>query len=318
MAVPQIEEMVEAGVHFGHRVSRWNPKMKPYIYGKRNLIHIIDLVDTVRGLSRAQRFLTNLVAAGHKIILVGTKRQAKAVIESEATRAGMPYVSERWLGGTLTNYTTIRSRLRRLEELESLESTGRARRVWPRRAVLLHARARASIRRNLEGIRTHRPPARLPRRRRRPQGVHRGQGGPQPPRHPDRRDPRHRQRPDRRRPRDPRQRRRDALGAAAALAPRRRRRRGQGEHARHRARRRADQRRPRHPVGPLSRRHELGAPRSAQGAAWAASPTNSATCRVPIRRRRRAGTEGGGRRRRRGGAGEGRSRPRGLRRRSLR
>jgi small subunit ribosomal protein S2 len=153
VALPQIEEMVEAGVHFGHHVSRWNPKMKPYIYGKRNFIHIIDLVHTVRGLARAQRFLTNLVAAGHKIILVGTKRQVKAVIQTEATRAGMPYVNERWLGGTLTNYTTVRSRLRRLEELESLESTGRLASM-PKKQQSFYTRELERIRRNLEGIRT--------------------------------------------------------------------------------------------------------------------------------------------------------------------
>jgi small subunit ribosomal protein S2 len=153
VAVPQIEEMVEAGVHFGHHVSRWNPKMKPYIYGKRNFIHIIDLVHTVRGLSRAQRFLTNLVAAGHKIILVGTKRQVKAVIQSEATQAGMPYVNERWLGGTLTNYQTVRSRLRRLEELESLESTGRLA-AMAKKQQSFYTRELERIRRNLEGIRT--------------------------------------------------------------------------------------------------------------------------------------------------------------------
>ena len=114
----QIEELVEAGVHFGHRVSRWNPKMKPYIYGKRNFIHIIDLVETVRGLARAQRFLRNLVSAGHKVVMVGTKRQVKNVVQTEATRCGMPYVNERWLGGTLTNYTTVRDRLAHLEKLE--------------------------------------------------------------------------------------------------------------------------------------------------------------------------------------------------------
>jgi small subunit ribosomal protein S2 len=153
VAVPQIEELVEAGVHFGHHVSRWNPKMKPYIHGKRNLIHIIDLVATVRGLARAQRFLTGLVAAGHKIILVGTKRQVKNVIQAEATRGGMPYVNERWLGGTLTNYTTIRSRLRRLEELEALETSGRLA-TLPKKQQSYYTRELERIRRNLEGIRT--------------------------------------------------------------------------------------------------------------------------------------------------------------------
>ena len=148
-----IDELVEAGVHFGHRVSRWNPKMKPYIHGKRNLIHIIDLVQTVRGLARAQRFLRNLVTAGHKVVLVGTKRQVKAVVQSEAQRAGMPYVNERWLGGTLTNYTTVRSRLKRLEELEALEASGRVA-LMPKKQQSRVQRDLQRIRRNLDGIRT--------------------------------------------------------------------------------------------------------------------------------------------------------------------
>jgi len=153
LAVPNIEQLIEAGVHFGHHVSRWNPKMKPFIYGKRNTIHIIDLVHTVRGLARAQRFLSNLVAAGHKIILVGTKRQVKSVVQTEATRAGMPYVNERWLGGTLTNYTTVRSRLRRLEELEALETSGRMA-TMAKKLQSYYQRELERIRRNLEGIRT--------------------------------------------------------------------------------------------------------------------------------------------------------------------
>lgn len=120
MAIVQVNDLIEAGVHFGHRASRWNPKMRPYIYGKRNLIHIIDLRETVRGLLRAYRYLSQLSSKGSLILFVGTKRQAKETIEREAGRCGMPYVSERWLGGTLTNYRTIRERLKRLQELESL------------------------------------------------------------------------------------------------------------------------------------------------------------------------------------------------------
>jgi small subunit ribosomal protein S2 len=112
--------MIEAGVHFGHRASRWNPKMRPYIYGKRNLIHIIDLRETVRGLLRAYRYLAKVASSGSLVLFVGTKRQAKEAIEREAARCGMPFVSERWLGGTLTNYRTIRDRLKRLQELETL------------------------------------------------------------------------------------------------------------------------------------------------------------------------------------------------------
>jgi small subunit ribosomal protein S2 len=112
--------LIEAGVHFGHRASRWNPKMRPYIYGKRNLIHIIDLRETVRGLLRAYRYLAQVTSRGSLVLFVGTKRQAKEAVEREAARCGMPYVSERWLGGTLTNYRTIRERLKRLQELEAM------------------------------------------------------------------------------------------------------------------------------------------------------------------------------------------------------
>jgi small subunit ribosomal protein S2 len=120
VAIVQVKDLIEAGVHFGHRASRWNPKMRPYIYGKRNLIHIIDLRETVRGLLRAYRYLAQVASRGSLILFVGTKRQAKEAIEREAARSTMPYVSERWLGGTLTNYRTIRDRLKRLNELEAM------------------------------------------------------------------------------------------------------------------------------------------------------------------------------------------------------
>jgi small subunit ribosomal protein S2 len=120
VAIVQVKDLIEAGVHFGHRASRWNPKMRPYIYGKRNLIHIIDLRETVRGLLRAYRYLAKVTSNGSLVVFVGTKRQAKETIEREAARCGMPFVSERWLGGTLTNYRTIRDRLKRLVELESM------------------------------------------------------------------------------------------------------------------------------------------------------------------------------------------------------
>ena len=120
MAIVQVQELIESGVHFGHRASRWNPKMRPFIYGKRNLIHIIDLRETVRGLLRAYRYLAKVASRNSLVLFVGTKRQAKEAVEREAQRSGMPYVSERWLGGTLTNYRTIRDRLKRLQELEAL------------------------------------------------------------------------------------------------------------------------------------------------------------------------------------------------------
>ena len=120
MALVDVKEMLEAGVHYGHRASRWNPKMRPYIYGKRNLIHIIDLRETVRGLLRSYRYLSKLTSGGSLVLFVGTKRQGKDILEKEAAKCGMPYVSERWLGGTLTNFKTIRNRLNRLRELESM------------------------------------------------------------------------------------------------------------------------------------------------------------------------------------------------------
>ncbi len=120
MSIVQVKDLLEAGVHYGHRASRWNPKMRPYIYGKRNLIHIVDLRETVRGILRAHKYLSQVVSRGSLVLFVGTKRQGKEIVEREAARCNMPYVSERWLGGTLTNYRTIRNRLRRLEELEAM------------------------------------------------------------------------------------------------------------------------------------------------------------------------------------------------------
>ena len=120
MALVDVKNLLDAGVHYGHRASKWNPKMRPYIYGKRNLIHIVDLRETVRGLLRSYRYLSQVVSKGSGVLFVGTKRQAKEIVEREANRCGMPYVSERWLGGTLTNFKTIRSRLNRLKELETM------------------------------------------------------------------------------------------------------------------------------------------------------------------------------------------------------
>jgi small subunit ribosomal protein S2 len=147
-----VKDLIDAGVHFGHRASRWNPKMKPYIYGKRNLIHIIDLKETVRGLLRATKYFHRVAASNGLILFVGTKRQAAETIVEEATRAGMPYVTERWLGGTLTNFRTIRSRLDRLEELESILD-GEQAATFSKKMVSTFTRERKKIQRNLEGIR---------------------------------------------------------------------------------------------------------------------------------------------------------------------
>jgi len=118
-----VKELIESGVHFGHRASRWNPKMAPYIYARKNLIHIIDVRETIRGLFAGQEVLDAGRRRGSLILLVGTKRQAQRdAVERESLRCGMPFVSERWLGGCLTNFRTVRSRLGRLEELEALRS----------------------------------------------------------------------------------------------------------------------------------------------------------------------------------------------------
>lgn len=152
MALISMSELLEAGVHFGHRSSRWNPKMAPYIYTKRNLIHIIDLQQTVRGLLRATHFLTRLCSTGEKILLVGTKRQAKTVIVTEAKRCSMPYVAERWLGGTLTNFATIRSRLKRLHEIEGMERDGKIQ-LFKKKEIARIMREKRKLLRNLDGIR---------------------------------------------------------------------------------------------------------------------------------------------------------------------
>lgn len=152
MAQFEVQEILNAGVHFGHRTSRWNPKMRPYIYGRRNLIHIIDIRETVRGLLRAQKYLRRVAAQGSLILFVGTKRQAKEAVREAAEECGMPYVTERWLGGTLTNFRTIRSRLKRLEELEALEESGELAHFSKKMQASL-MREKRKIYRNLNGIR---------------------------------------------------------------------------------------------------------------------------------------------------------------------
>lgn len=160
-ALVTLEELIQAGVHFGHRCSRWNPKMAPYIYGKRNSIHIIDLRETVKGLIRASFFLERLVRSGGEVLIVGTKPQIKQLVRAEAERCGMHFVSERWLGGTLTNHSTIRSRLARLEELEQLEKSGEAAQ-FTKKTLSQMAREKKKLIRNLEGIRRmHRLPQAL-------------------------------------------------------------------------------------------------------------------------------------------------------------
>ncbi len=147
-----VKDILDAGVHYGHKTSRWNPKMRPYIYGRRNLIHIIDIKETVRGLIRAQKYLTKVSSQGSLILFVGTKRQAADPIREAAEMCNMPYVTERWLGGTLTNFRTIRSRLDRLEELENLQETGEME-SYSKKMQSTLIREYRKIYRNLNGIR---------------------------------------------------------------------------------------------------------------------------------------------------------------------
>ena len=151
-AASKVKDLIEAGIHFGQRKSNWNPKMGPYIYGLRNRIHIIDIRQTLRGLLLAKKFIRKTVADGKDVCFVGTKRQARAAMEKYATDMGMPYVTERWLGGTLTNFRTIRERLKRLEELERLVASGEIENYSKKMTSQLQ-REQRKIARNLDGIR---------------------------------------------------------------------------------------------------------------------------------------------------------------------
>jgi small subunit ribosomal protein S2 len=122
--VVSIKALLEAGAHFGHQTNRWNPKMRPYIFTARNGIHIIDLQKTVYGLTNAYRFVSDLTARGEKILFVGTKKQAQEAVVEEATRSGQYYITHRWLGGTLTNFATIKARLKLLADLEAQRDRG--------------------------------------------------------------------------------------------------------------------------------------------------------------------------------------------------
>ena len=152
MAVVDVKEIIGAGVHFGHRASRWHPKMAPFIFGKRNLIHIIDVRETLKGIVRASNFLSQIAAQGKEIVFVGTKRQAKSIVQREAERSENHYVAERWLGGSLTNLHTIRKRLKRLVELEALEETGEIEQHSKKQVSRLR-RERRKIFTNLNGLR---------------------------------------------------------------------------------------------------------------------------------------------------------------------
>lgn len=152
MPVVTMKQLLEAGVHFGHRSRRWNPKMRSYIFTERNGIHIIDLQQTIRNLQAAYEVVRDIAAEGGQVIFVGTKRQAQENVTEQAIRCGMPYVTERWLGGTLTNFRTIRSRIDYMLELERQRENGGFD-VLPKKEATLLLRELAKLQRRLGGLR---------------------------------------------------------------------------------------------------------------------------------------------------------------------
>ena len=152
MSVISMKQLLEAGVHFGHQTRRWNPKMKPYIYTERNGIYIIDLQKTVGMVDDAYNAVGDIVAKGGKILFVGTKKQAQDAIRTEAVRCGMYYVNERWLGGMLTNFRTIQSRIRRMKDIEAMAEDGTFE-LLPKKEVLNLKKEHEKLEKNLGGIR---------------------------------------------------------------------------------------------------------------------------------------------------------------------
>ena len=151
MAVVSMKQLLEAGVHFGHQTRRWNPKMKPYIFTERNGIYIIDLQKTVKKIEEAYDFVRSVAAEGGSIVFVGTKKQAQDTIKEEAERCGQFYVNERWLGGMLTNYKTIRSRVKHMQKLEAMANDGSFERL-PKKEVQQLKKEYEKLKRYLGGI----------------------------------------------------------------------------------------------------------------------------------------------------------------------
>ena len=152
MAVISMKQLLEAGVHFGHQTRRWNPKMAPYIFTERNGIYIIDLQKTVRKIDEAYMFVRDLALEGKSLLFVGTKKQAQESIETEAKRCGMFYVNNRWLGGTLTNFRTMQTRIKRLNDIDAMEKNGQFD-VLPKKEVIKLCAEREKLLKNLGGIR---------------------------------------------------------------------------------------------------------------------------------------------------------------------
>jgi small subunit ribosomal protein S2 len=147
-----LKDLLEAGVHFGHQTKRWNPKMKTYIFGERNGIYIIDLAKTAKLFRDAEQFTTNLAAEGRTVLFVGTKRQAQDAVAEEAQRCGMFFVNQRWLGGLLTNFSTIQRSLARLRDLEAMETDGRYD-TLSKKEIAQVEKEKRKLQKNLEGIR---------------------------------------------------------------------------------------------------------------------------------------------------------------------
>ena len=152
MAVISMKQLLEAGVHFGHQTRRWNPKMAQYIFTERNGIYIIDLQKTVRKIDEAYMFIRDLALEGKTVLFVGTKKQAQESIESEAKRCGMYYVNNRWLGGTLTNFRTIQTRIKKLNDIDAMEKNGQFD-LLPKKEVIKLCAEREKLLKNLGGIR---------------------------------------------------------------------------------------------------------------------------------------------------------------------
>ncbi len=152
MAVVTMKQLLEAGVHFGHQTRRWNPKMKRFIFGERNGIYIVDLQQTLERIDTAYRFVRTEVSNGGTVLFVGTKKQAQEPIQQQATRSGMPYINYRWLGGMLTNFQTVHSRVTKLRELERQVQTGETE-AMPKKEALKITRELTKLERNLGGIR---------------------------------------------------------------------------------------------------------------------------------------------------------------------
>lgn len=153
MAKITIQTLLDAGCHYGHQTRRWNPKMKPFIFGERNGIYILDLKQTMLGADRAYTFLKETASKGGSILFVGTKKQAQEPVSTQAERCGMPYINQRWLGGMLTNFVTIRSRIARMEELEAMVEDGRMS-LLPKKEQAVLSKELAKLQANLGGART--------------------------------------------------------------------------------------------------------------------------------------------------------------------